>query len=105
MSTAEQTAAAGAAPAAEAVLLDEIVTRTKPADETERERNKSYIDEFLKNVVKPGQVVSKDVETNLKYWIGELDKKTVRTTQRDHARPGVPEAGRDLARAALPGPQ
>jgi len=75
MSAPEQTAAAGGAPAAEAVLLDEIVTRTKPADETERERNKGYIDEFLKNVVKPGQVVSKDVETNLKYWIGELDKK------------------------------
>src|SRR5262249_31159891 len=26
-------------------------------------------------VVKPGQVVSKDVENNLKFWIGEIDKK------------------------------
>jgi type VI secretion system protein ImpC len=26
-------------------------------------------------VVQPGQVVSKDVETNIKYWIAEIDKK------------------------------
>jgi len=76
MSTAEQTAAAAAGTqTAEAGLLDEIVTRTKPADDTERERNKSYIDEFLRKVVQPGMVVSRDVETNVKYWIAEVDKK------------------------------
>src|SRR5438270_12791857 len=76
MSTAEQAAAgAPAAQTTEAGLLDEILTRTKPADEGERERNKTYIDQFLRQVVKPGQVISKDVETNLKYWVGEIDKK------------------------------
>jgi type VI secretion system protein ImpC len=76
MSTAEQSAAAAAGTqTAEAGLLDEIVTRTKPADDTERERNKGYIDEFLRKVVQPGMVVSKDVETNVKYWIAEVDKK------------------------------
>jgi len=29
----------------------------------------------LNQVVKPGQVVSKDVETNIKSWIAEIDKK------------------------------
>src|SRR5262249_45132870 len=33
------------------------------------------IDEFLRKVVQPGQVISKDVETNIKFWITEIDKK------------------------------
>ena len=36
---------------------------------------KDYFKQFLDQVVKPGQVVSKDVETNIKTWIGEIDKK------------------------------
>src|SRR5437588_446693 len=39
------------------------------------DRNRSYFKQFLEGAVKPGQVVSKDVETNIKYWIGEIDKK------------------------------
>lgn len=77
MSTAEQ-AAAAAAPAAktqEATLLDQILDRTRPFDDKERERNKDYVGQFLRQVVQPGQVVSKDVETNIKYWIAEIDKK------------------------------
>src|SRR6266851_8874320 len=78
MSTAEQTQAAGAPAAAasqEASLLDQIILRTKPQDAKERERNRTYVDEFLRKVVQPGQVVSKDVLSNIKYGITEIDKK------------------------------
>jgi type VI secretion system protein ImpC len=78
MSTVEQTQAAAAPAGAatqEAGLLDQIIERTKPQDAKERERNRTYIDEFLRKVVQPGQVISKDVETNIKYWITEIDKK------------------------------
>jgi type VI secretion system protein ImpC len=77
MSSADQTkAAAGVAgQVQEADLLKEILERTKPLDEKERERNRDYVGEFLRKVVAPGQVVSKDVETNIKYWIAEIDKK------------------------------
>jgi type VI secretion system protein ImpC len=76
MSSPEQAKAATAtATTQEDNLLDKILDRTKPINERERERNKDYVDEFLRHVVKPGQVVSKDVETNIKYWIAEVDKK------------------------------
>jgi type VI secretion system protein ImpC len=77
MSTAEQAAAAAqpAAQAEDAGLLDQILDRTRPYDDKERERNKDYVGQFLRQVVQPGQVISKDVETNIKYWIAEIDKK------------------------------
>src|SRR5260370_28419621 len=78
MRTAAQTQPAGAPAAAasqEASLLDQIILRTKPQDVKERERNRTCVDEFLRKVVQPGQVISKDVETNVKYWITEIDKK------------------------------
>jgi type VI secretion system protein ImpC len=77
MSTAEQgQASASAAQTEEAPdLLSQIVTATRPQSEVERERAKDYFDEFLRHAVKPGQVVSKDVETNIKTWISEIDKK------------------------------
>jgi type VI secretion system protein ImpC len=77
MSTADltQAAAAPAAQAQETGLLDQILDRTRPYDEKERERNKDYVGQFLRQVVAPGQVISKDVETNIKYWIAEIDKK------------------------------
>lgn len=56
-------------------LLDSIIAATRPQDQKEAERSKSYFKQFLEGVVKPGQVVSKDVEKNIKYWIGEIDKK------------------------------
>lgn len=56
-------------------LLDSIIAATRPQDQKESERAKGYFKEFLSSVVKPGQVVSKDVEKNIKFWIGELDKK------------------------------
>src|SRR5437588_8128737 len=77
MSAAEQaqTAAGAATTTADDGLLDKILDRTKPIDDKERERNKDYIGQFLKQIVQPGQVISKDVETNIKFWIAEIDKK------------------------------
>jgi type VI secretion system protein ImpC len=76
--SAEQTQAAGAAAATTTEapsLLDQVIQATRPQDEKEADRSKGYFKQFLEGVVKPGQVVSKDVETNIKYWIGEIDKK------------------------------
>src|SRR6516164_9592311 len=56
-------------------LLDQVISATRPQNEKEADRARGYFKQFLEGVVKPGQVVSKDVETNVKYWIGELDKK------------------------------
>jgi type VI secretion system protein ImpC len=77
MSSAEQAQAASAA--AEQTtdatnLLDEVIKATRPQSDKEQERARDYFRQFLDQVVKPGQVVSKDVETNIKTWIGEIDK-------------------------------
>src|SRR2546427_7778328 len=56
-------------------LLDQVIAATRPQSELEAERAKGYFRQFLDQVVKPGQVVSKDVETNIKFWIKEIDKK------------------------------
>ncbi len=78
MSSAEeksQAAPAAEAEAAEANLLDQMIATTRPQDEQEALRAKDYFKQFLSQVVKPGQVVSQDVERNIKYWISEIDKK------------------------------
>ena len=73
----EQAPAAGAAgQTVEAPgLLDQVIAATRPQSSGEQERAKDYFRQFLDHAVKPGQVVSKDVETNIKVWIGEIDKK------------------------------
>jgi len=77
MSSAEQ--ATPAAATAETVdapnLLDQVIAATRPQNSQEQERAKDYFRQFLDQVVKPGQVVSKDVETNIKSWVAEIDKK------------------------------
>lgn len=78
MSAAEQaqTASAAAPQTQEAPgLLDQVIAATRPQSDQEAARAKDYFRQFLDRVVQPGQVVSKDVETNIKFWIGELDKK------------------------------
>src|SRR5207248_210074 len=78
MSAAEQAqAAAGAAAATQEgpSLLDQVITATRPQSDKEREKAKDYFKQFVESVVKPGQVVSKDVETNIKFWIAAIDKK------------------------------
>jgi type VI secretion system protein ImpC len=75
MSPETKSAAATTTTTQEDNLLDKILDRTKPLNDKERERNKDYVGQFLKQIVQPGQVVSKDVETNIKFWIAEIDKK------------------------------
>lgn len=74
MSSAQQSGAAGAQASETTSLLDQVISATKPQDQKEADRAKNYFKQFLESAVKPGQVVSKDVETNIKFWIGELDK-------------------------------
>ncbi len=77
MSAPQQAAApaAGAKTVEAPDLLDQVIAATKPQSDTEAARAKGYFGQFLDQVIKPGQVVSKDVETNIKFWIGEIDKK------------------------------
>jgi type VI secretion system protein ImpC len=75
MSAEQAKAAAATTTTTEDNLLDKILDRTKPLNDKERERNKDYVGQFLKQIVQPGQVISKDVETNIKFWIAEIDKK------------------------------
>ena len=79
MSTGGEAQAAGAAAAtteeATPDLLSQIVAATKPQSDQEADRAKDYFKQFIGSVVKPGQVISRDVESSIKYWIGEIDKK------------------------------
>src|SRR5438105_14348985 len=77
MSAAEQaqTSQAGAKTQDAPSILDAVIKATRPLDQKEADRAKGYFRQFLDQVVKPGQVVSKDVETNIKTWIAEIDKK------------------------------
>jgi type VI secretion system protein ImpC len=56
-------------------LLDQAVDATKPANEDAKKRTESYLDAFVKSLVKPGQVISRDAETNIKHQIAQIDKK------------------------------
>lgn len=78
MSAAEQTqAAAGAATTTTEApsLLDQVVAATRPQSDREKDSARDYFSQFLAQVVQPGQVVSKDVEQNIKFWISQLDQK------------------------------
>ena len=55
--------------------LDQVVAATRPQSDKEAERAKDYFRQFLEQVVKPGQVVSKDVEKTIKFWITKIDEK------------------------------
>jgi Ca-activated chloride channel family protein len=58
----------------EVSLLDQILDATKPVDKSEQAHTKTYLEEFVKKASE-GQLVSKEVEDNIKHWIGEIDKK------------------------------
>lgn len=75
-----QSAAAGGASVLEMDgkgLLDTILDNTKPATQTERERNQGFIAEVIKQALtaKPGTVVSGDLERTIKLWQAEIDRK------------------------------
>ena len=75
MSNPELQAEGGATAVAEASLLDQILDSTRALDDNERNRNKTYVEQFVQNVMSGQEVVSKDVEETIEYWIAELDKK------------------------------
>jgi len=69
-------AAAGGQTTTEAPgLLDQVIQATRPQSSKEAERAKGFFQQFINQAVKPGQVVSNDVETTMKHWINEIDKK------------------------------
>ncbi len=74
--TERSPAAGAAAQTVEAPdLLSQVIAATRPQSNTEQERARDYFRQFLDHAVKPGQVVSKDAEQNIKSWIAEIDKK------------------------------
>jgi len=76
MSTESQSSPQGGQSAdAEVSLLDQIVSATRPQSDQEASRAKDYFKQFLEHAIKPGQVISKDVETNIKNWIAAIDNK------------------------------
>src|SRR6266480_6283371 len=77
MSAAEsaKAAQAGAETTEAPGLLDQLIDAARPDDQMARSRTRDAFHQFLDQVVKPGQVVSKDVESNIKAWINEIDKK------------------------------
>jgi type VI secretion system protein ImpC len=85
MSAEKAAAAPTTAPAAEApALLEEVIKATRPQDEQDKSRARSYFEEFVAQLVKPGQVVSKDVETNIKFWISEIEKLSAQLNEVMH---------------------
>ena len=72
---AEKASQAGAQTTEGGGLLDQLIDAARPDDQMARARTKDAFTQFLDQVVKPGQVVSKDVESNIKAWVNEIDKK------------------------------
>src|ERR1700685_4237211 len=75
MAEAAKAAEAGTTTTEAPGLLDQLIEETRPDDQIARARTKDAFTQFLDQVVKPGQLVSKDVEANIKSWINEIDKK------------------------------
>ena len=72
---AEKASQAGTQTTEAGGLLDQLIDAARPDDQMARARTKDAFTQFLDQVVKPGQVVSKDVESNIKAWVNEIDKK------------------------------
>jgi type VI secretion system protein ImpC len=75
MATQNELETAASQASADTSLLDQVISATRPQDQQEAQRARNVLQEFINLVVKPGSVVSKDVEVNVKYWVGEIDKK------------------------------
>ena len=72
--TAPQSQAGAAKTTEEQDLLDRMVTASRPIGEVATERTKSYFEEFLRQVISPGQTISKDVISSINHWIAEIDQ-------------------------------
>ena len=78
MSTAELTqpeAPANSTTVDASSLLDQVIAATRPQSDQEAERAKDYFKQFIGSVVQPGHAISKDTESTIKHWIGEIDRK------------------------------
>jgi type VI secretion system protein ImpC len=79
MSAAPQQAApsAGAAAFDGTQWLEEATNKGwRPKGDAEtRQRGVDALQQFIQNTMQPGQVLQKDVETNVKYWINAIDQK------------------------------
>ena len=95
---AEETKAAATTTTTEfdpAKWLDQVANTMKVSDDAAaRKRGLAALNDFIASAVKPGQVVSKDVETNIKIWIGEIDKKLSAQINEILHNPELPEARR-----------
>src|SRR5262249_4595787 len=76
---AEETKAAATTTTTEfdpAKWLDEVANRMKVSDDAAaRKRGLAALNDFIASALQPGQVVNKDVETNIKLWISAIDQK------------------------------
>src|SRR5438552_1854484 len=73
--TAPTEGAATTTTTGEVSLLDKMLDTGRWEKEgPSRDRGVAALDTFIGEIAK-GQIVSKDVETNIKYWISSIDKK------------------------------
>ena len=72
---ARQSAAAATTTTQEASFFDQVIGSTRTDSEQEKVKVRSAVEEFVRQIAKPGQVISPDVMANIKFWIAEIDKK------------------------------
>jgi len=58
-------------------LLDQILDQTRPADESQRTRNKQFVEAVVRQALDaaPGSSVGGDVERTIKAWQAQIDQK------------------------------
>lgn len=56
-------------------LLDQVIAATRPQTDAEAGLAKDYFRQFLDQLVKPGQTISRSVEASVKQWISKIDEK------------------------------
>jgi len=76
MAAEQAAAAAGAETFSSESWLDDALTRMKVTDDTTAKKHgMDALSSFIQAAMKPGQTVSKDVETSIKMWISAIDQK------------------------------
>lgn len=65
----------GGTAVAELSLIDQILDETRALDDSERQRNQTYIEQFVRKVLDGQSTVSRDVVTSITSWIADIDHK------------------------------
>ncbi|TWT90075.1 hypothetical protein Mal64_04580 [Pseudobythopirellula maris] len=73
MATAEATATADVAE--DLSLLEQLLNNSRALDESEREQQKDYLQEFINHVVDDSEVTSRDAAAEINDWIAKIDEK------------------------------